>query len=405
MLFTRHFYRTDEVKAALQLCISKKRTREALFWSLELLESEEFITLKDALFNTWFHSIGLANIHILGDILELVEDENKILTLVNSLCYAKRDCTLPIMFLYGITNSRYKNRNIVFNLPTDLQQDDKYTDTFIRACALGKYLDAWILSIPLWNKNISRFNKLLINHKYKNSLIHTIYKELEEVNYINKWYVRCTIVSLLCFSEKYYAEPTNYLKSSTEFVEDIKLWKTLITKRKRRIYAIPKECLYGRSYRGTMTYYENNDEELYEPKYLLENQSVYHAIIEKHSSYENFEEDEDYDTFMDWYFPDDIPDEWSLADREKSHGIGVNQKSDTPNLRRYFNRWVDLKTDCKIWNREVLVNHSLQNVTNPFSTYYIEDELFEKYDTKNSEIKLVQDTWNLSSLKLILSAL
>jgi len=405
MLFTRHFYRTDEVKAALQLCISKRRTREALFWSLELLDSEEFITLKDALFNTWFHSIGLANIHILKNILEVTEDENEILTLVNSLCYAKHDCTLPIMFLYGITNSTYKNRNIIFNLPADLQQDDVYIDTFIRACALGKYLDAWLLSIPLWKSSISRFNKLLINHKYKNSLIHTIYKELEETDYISVWYVRCTIVGLSCFSEKYYTEPTNYLKSHTEFLEDVKLWKSLITKRKRRIYAIPKECLYGRAYRGTMTYYENNDEELHEPKYLLENQAIYHSIVEKYTSYEIFYDEDDYCTFMDWYFPDDIPDEWSLADREKSHGIGVNQKSDKPNLRRYFNRWVDLRTDCKIWNREVVVNQCLQNMTNSFSTYYIENELFEKYDSKNSDNRLVQDTWNLNSLKLVLSAL
>ena len=405
MLFTRHFYRVDEVKAAVQLSISKRRTEEALFWALELLESEEFKTLKDALFNTWFHCIGLANIHILKDVLELVEDEPKIFTLVYSLCYAKRDCTLPIMFLYGLTNSRYKNSNIVFNLPENLQQDDKYIDTFIRTCALGKYLDGWILSIPLWKNSISKFNKLLLNHKYKNPIIYDVYTALEESNYINKWYARCSIVGILCFSEKYYKEPTNYLKSYNDYIKEITLWKSLTTRRKRRIYPIPRECLYGRTYRGTTTYQQNNEEELYEPQYILQNQSIYNAIIEKYSSYEMFYYEDDYDTFMDWYFPDDIPDEWSLADKEKSHGIGVNQKGDTPNLRRYFNRWVDLKTDCKIWNKEVVVNQCLQNITKPFSTYYIEDELFEKYDNKVDEIKLVKDTWNLNSLKLILSAL
>jgi hypothetical protein len=60
---------------------------------------------------------------------------------------------------------------------------------------------------------------------------------------------------------------------------------------------------------------------------------------------------------------------------------------------------------AKLLQEIVLVNQSLQNIPNSFNSYYIEDELFEKYDSKNSEIKLVQDTWNLSSLKLILSAL
>jgi len=405
MLFTRHFYRTDEVKAALQMCISKRRSEEALFWSLELLESEEFKTLKDALFNTWFHCIGLANINILTNILELVEDDNTVFTLVYSLCYTKRDCTLPVMFLYGLTNTTYKNRNIVFNLPKDLQQDDSHMDAYIRACALGKYLDAWMLSIVLWKKNIHEFNKRLLHHKYKNHIIYTLYNQLEEANYINKWYLRCSIVGILCFAEKHYTEPTNYLKSYTPFLEEIQVWKSLITKRKRRIYTIPKDCLYGRTYRGTMTYCQNNDEELHEPPYILQNQSIYHSIIEKYGSYKRFYDEDDYDMFMDWYFPDDIPDEWSLEDRQKSHGIGVNQKGDTPSLLRYFNRWVDLKTQCKIWNKEIIVNKCLQGIHDYFNTYYIEDELFEKYEAKNDEIKIVKNMWNLDSLKLVLSAL
>jgi hypothetical protein len=112
------------------------------------------------------------------------------------------------------------------------------------------------------------------------------------------------------------------LKSYTEFVSEIQFWKTLITKRKRRIYTIPKECLYGRTYRGTMTYQESNDEELHEPPYILQNQQIYHSIIEKYGSYKRFYEEDEYDDFMNWYFPDDIPDEWSLEDRKKVMELG-----------------------------------------------------------------------------------
>jgi hypothetical protein len=34
-------------------------------------------------------------------------------------------------------------------------------------------------------------------------------------------------------------------------------------------------------------------------------------------------DDDDYEDFYDLHFPDDIPDEWSLQDQQKSHGKGV----------------------------------------------------------------------------------
>jgi hypothetical protein len=35
-----------------------------------------------------------------------------------------------------------------------------------------------------------------------------------------------------------------------------------------------------------------------------------------------FPSDESLEYFYATYFPDDIPDEWSLADQQKSHGVG-----------------------------------------------------------------------------------
>jgi hypothetical protein len=95
----------------------------------------------------------------------------------------------------------------------------------------------------------------------------------------------------------------------------------------------------------------------------------------------------------------------SLIDREKSHGFGINQKSDTPNLFRYFNRWVNLKTECKIWNKEQVVSQSIQIIKDTLNSYYIEDELFYKYDAKAEELSDEKERWNLNSLKLIISAL
>lgn len=404
MLYTRHFYRIDEVKAALQYCISNKRSEEALFWALELFDSEDFKSIQNTLLNTWFHTIGLGNFNILKDIFELTNDSIKILNIVYAMCYVKRDCTLPVMYLYGLTNKQYKNRNIVFEIPKDLIQDNKVVDTFIRSCLLGKYLDAWLLSVSSW-KHCEQYIEKILRYKYSKQYVFDIYNYLKTTKSINKYYSRCTLIGLACFAEKYYEEPVSYYKKFDHLNDTIQAWNACLTKRKRRVFVIPKECLYGRTLRGTMTYNDSNDEELHEPEYLIRNQIIYETIQEKYVDYKKFYESEDFEGFMDWYFPDDIPDEWSKQEREKSHGIGVNQKSDTPNARRYFNRWVDIKNDCKIWDKEHIVNTCLQNISGSLKSYYIEDELFEIYDAKVCELKNEQKTWNLNSLKIVLSAI
>jgi hypothetical protein len=401
MLYTRHFYRIDEVKAALQLCIQRRRLTESMFWTLELIESDETTSLQQVLLNTWFHNIGLANINILNDIFEFTINP---FTLVNSMVYCARDCSLPVMFIYGISNGNYKNRNIVFTLPDDLIQSNVTIDTFIRACVLGKYLDSWLLSIPLWkNTDIIVYIERILQHKYTAPYISRIFNYINTYKYINKWYSRCILIGLSCFQQKYYNEPTNYLKPcKPDVLEEIEKWKNIYSRRYRRIYPIPKDCLIGRTYRGTLTYQDNNIEELYNPEYLICNSSIIKDINEKYGSYISLTDDDDEcDKFMNWYFPDDIPDEWSLDDQQKSHGIGVNQKCDKPNILRYFNRWVDLKNDSKIWDKETIALKSLQSIFNNFTRYYTEDEIFNKYKEKSA----VKNIWNMKSLKLILSSL
>ena len=143
-MYTCNFYRLDEVCAALQYTISNRRFKESLFWVKELLESKEHEKIFETLFQTWFHSIGLGNIEILNKILTInTQDDNEVYDLVYGMSLLKesmRDCTLPVMFLYGVSNAEYKNRNVYFQLPSHLIQENPKLDTFIRAVLLGKYL-------------------------------------------------------------------------------------------------------------------------------------------------------------------------------------------------------------------------------------------------------------------------
>ena len=406
MLYSRHFYRNDEVKAALQYEVHRTRVYDSLFWLTELIDSEEFQDIQRVLLKSWFYDVGLGNIDLLYHILITPShDITTIYQIVNTLCYSKRDSTLPIMFVYGISNNTYKNKNIMFKLPDALIVDDKKIDAFIRACFLGKYLEAWNLSISLWNiPNFQLYIERVIKYKFKNSIFLIIINFLKHTKSINIWIIRCIIVALCCYTEKLYVKNDALKEVDIDIKIKLKVLEKLLGKRKRRELAIPKECLYGITFRGTRTYDQTNIYELYDPENLLMNQKISEEIMDQYQSYDNFKSnDDEYESFMDVYFPDDIPDEWSLIDQQKSHGIGVNQKGDIPLIRRYFNRWVDLKSDCKIWDKETIVTNILQNLQNSFKSFYIENEILEKYDEKAKSN--ISDAWDMKNMKLLLSTL
>ena len=408
MLFSRHFYYIDEVKAALQYEIHRKRFTESLFWLTELIDSEEYQEIQNVFIKSWFYDIGLANLDILYNILITPShDITALYQIVKTLKSSKNDCSLPVMLLYGISSPTYKNKNIIFKLPDVLIQEDKKIDTFIRACFLGKYLEAWLLSIPLWtNPNLQLYIERIIKYKFKNNIFLVIVNFLKHNTIINIWYIRCIMIGICCFTEKLYVKNDILKDLSTDELVKIKIWNNMFGKRARREFTIPKECLYGVTFRGTKTYEDNNVRELYDHTYLIMNQKIYEEIEDQYETIEKFiENDDEYESFMDSYFPNDIPDEWSLTDQQKSHGIGVNQKSDKPNIRRYFDRWVDLKYDSKIWDKETIVTNSIQRLQNTFTSFYIEKELNEKYEEKTKSLKEETNTWDMNGIKLILSTL
>ena len=59
--------------------------------------------------------------------------------------------------------------------------------------------------------------------------------------------------------------------------------------------------------------------------------------------------------FYDTFFPNDIPDEWSKADREKSHGLGVGPCTLSECFERWFQDipcrsiWKGLSAALEVW--------------------------------------------------------
>jgi hypothetical protein len=109
-------------------------------------------------------------------------------------------------------------------------------------------------------------------------------------------------------------------------------WGSL-SARKRRVFAPPIDCLSHLTARGSLDPYTSTESELMDARALEAACGFsYSGDTEKEALYEA-------------RFPADIPDEWSAADRAKSHGRGVNA-CDT---RRFLQRWFGSMPCAAIW--------------------------------------------------------
>jgi hypothetical protein len=66
-----------------------------------------------------------------------------------------------------------------------------------------------------------------------------------------------------------------------------------------------------------------------------------------------FTTDREKEDFYDTYFPNDIPDEWSLKEKLKSHGPGVDCSNGAP-LSRWWKNWIP-QEHIWIWGKSVRI--------------------------------------------------
>jgi len=157
---------------------------------------------------------------------------------------------------------------------------------------------------------------------YKTGRIHDIFLTslMESVGFTGPAWdqvSRCATVLVACTPDNEYDTGM-----SPVLMEQVRAWRAIRLNRLARVYAIPDECLYGLTERGRMERSKGTMEELYK----------IHDIL--------YSGPEDIEEFYASVFPDDIPDEWSLADQRKSHGPGSLRKGETITLKKFGTIWM-----------------------------------------------------------------
>jgi len=139
-----------------------------------------------------------------------------------------------------------------------------------------------------------------------------------------------------------------YTSLLKELVSAIADWDSEQSMRKRRIYSPKPEAIVSmceRTYKNTETDIMGGlEQSLFESPYWKAILAQYGSVDgqEMQWSTERLKEQ-----FYETYFTDDIPDEWSAADREKSHGRAL-QFSESVARVKYYNN-ILYKTTSVLW--------------------------------------------------------
>ena len=321
-MLTRHLYRIDEVKASCKYALIKKNYREALFWSLELINTLMSEDVRQIMLTVWFEGIGRASYPLLLDLI--CADDDSLLDFVGAFCSVDRDASIFSLLCLG---SRTWEKQVDRVVPMKIEGvEDKEVRCILRAMKQGKTLFAWTLLRCRWSADAWSI-LLRCAPTRERSVVEKLYEMKTHI-----WEARAAAVILVC--DKVSAG----WKAVRRFREEglIDEWVALEGRRGRRIYKIrPEAILYGTE-RGELSRSVTNIQEIREPLTAMYGSPYWDVVADEFGGWKPiYKSDVAKETFYELYFPDDIPDEWSRDDQEKSHGLGLAFTDQTSAERKY----------------------------------------------------------------------
>ncbi len=359
---SRHLFRLDEVAAALRYSIVNRRIEEGMFWTLELIDSEEIELLFDVLFESWVFTVGAKRFALLTGFIKTaqkivsspVDAANSLLLLSFSLLKLPSTCSdgsiaaIPILVNENIRQNEITMR--MHKLTIDnVMNDDEFLQIIRRGNALKAALHrrlsgaAAAATIPIYLKERAEMQLLIrqlpsICMRCRGPAWPQILETME--------------ILVLCMTDADWAESIMELPAelSAGMQECIEGWRALTGRRARRIFEVPKWCLKWQTARGR-TYYARRGEpfitnvaELREPWHAMGGcrfwdrmAAAYGCIVNGRHIYGATEDA--WEAFVNAAFPDDIPDEWSLEAQLMSHGEGTVAPGGSPSAIQWLRSW------------------------------------------------------------------
>jgi hypothetical protein len=349
-ILTIHLYRKEEALAALRWAIICKNYTESIFWGLELFDSDLMSEAIDILLKTWITQIGycINGWTFLSDLIRLQQaDEYSRDDFIHQLyCWSQlktMDSTAFHLLIRGSTTST--------GIIPQFQHSKEYTninDSFNDCLKRGKILEAWLFARALDTQEVWLILQTICPGRNKELL------NLRALSLSERERLASAFVLVSINEETWVTANTTFQQRPIprELKEKLEAWDSEISLRKRRAFKVRPEAMTYISARSTMQTSESTESDISENLEVTLRQSPYwQSVLEDYHIDGSWKTDRYKEMFYNTYFPyadDDIPDEWSSADREKSHGRG-HGKTRVIALRQYINAIFQNSQSLGIW--------------------------------------------------------
>jgi hypothetical protein len=136
---------------------------------------------------------------------------------------------------------------------------------------------------------------------------------------------RCLAVLSVCLNDDQQEKSWSPLPSNmdTSLHTALREWDAEMGRMSHRRYCIPTTCLYGRCLRGRMKWSESTVSYLGDIEKGFIGCPFWEEALEEYQINGSWSSDDAREAFYDRYLIDDIPDEWTKTEKQKSHGDGV----------------------------------------------------------------------------------
>jgi hypothetical protein len=373
MPLTRHLYEIDEVTAALQLCLRRGGAR-ALFWTWELVVSDESLAAFNAIRHAWLlwgggHDPSLITAHqppAATDAAAWILLTDRVAAAITAAGTLTADKLLPRAApSHRIAAPAYQRR-VATAFATAVADQEGIPRA--EAAAFWETLATAPRLLALW----------LIQAGSERLCADSIWLAIQMIAALYPQPIRTAVAALRTAATPHpesqvlhqtaailalrVSPETATATPSATSLRDWNTWTALVDNpRAARIHAIPADALHAQTTRGSLSAKYTNDADIHNPVALLPAACRWWRTQTATAGFQvdplteavAWSSDEALEAFYSRYFPVliDIPDEWSAADRAKSHGRGVQETASpapAPTL-------LEESVDDAVWLAAILV--------------------------------------------------
>lgn len=367
MPLTRHFYELDEVQAAVFYCGGRPSWKETVFWTRELVISGYVSEAISVLFESWLWHRGPFHMRWLIDAMTAMGGEEVSMEGILTMAEALSRCTIKDHSLWAILVSstlegeidalydRVTPKSLVVEWPLEM---DKREQFFLRAIHQHKAGAAWWSTVPGAAGAGIRDERVEWCMEWYAETVRAGDREWKEaldgyerlLGYRSEGYdraIRLTRLLSLCFTaDQRRKSMTALMAGAPLYPEEEAKWNRVLGRKAGRIYPIPYYGLYGTTKRGRMRQQETTVGELWDVRRGMAGVPCWDTD-EKEAAATGATTGA---AAIDSYFPDDLPDEWTAAEKSLSHGSGLLGSGEQVTLWGWMRRTMTGSTRL-VWGR------------------------------------------------------